>query len=78
MPNIRASSGTRLTALPRPPRVVFLTHHEDPELVQTALSAGARGYVVKRRVTADLLPAIRSVLSGHVFISPAIGLAVTH
>jgi DNA-binding NarL/FixJ family response regulator len=58
--------------------VVFLTHHEDPELVQTALAAGALAYVVKRRLTVDLLPAIRSALSGHVFISPAIGLAATH
>lgn len=79
MPNISGIEvASRLVTLPRPPCVVFLTHHEDPELVQTALAAGARGYVVKRRLTVDLLPAIRSALSGGIFISPSIGLAITH
>ena len=79
MPNLSGIEvASRLAELPRPPRVVFLTHHEDPELVQTALAAGALGYVVKRRLTVDLLPALRSALLGRVFVSPAIGLAATH
>jgi DNA-binding NarL/FixJ family response regulator len=77
MPNISGiEAASRLARLPRPPRVVFLTHHEDPELVQTAIAAGAGGYVVKRRLTVDLLPAMRSVRSGRLFISPSIGLAI--
>jgi DNA-binding NarL/FixJ family response regulator len=79
MPNISGIEvASRLAALPRPPRVVFLTHHEDPKLVQAALASGAIGYVVKRRLAVDVLPALRSALSGRVFVSPAIGLAAAH
>jgi DNA-binding NarL/FixJ family response regulator len=45
-------------------RIVFLTVHEDPEFVEAARSVGALGYVLKRTITADLLPAIRLVLDG--------------
>jgi len=46
------------------PRVVFLTVHEDPGFVEAARRAGARGYVAKRTMIAELLPAIRLVLDG--------------
>src|SRR2546421_7902646 len=46
------------------PRIVFLTVHEDPEFLEAARNVGAHGYVVKRTITGDLLPAIRVVLSG--------------
>ena len=38
-------------------RVVFLTAHEDPDLVEAGMSAGAIGYVVKSRLATDLVPA---------------------
>jgi DNA-binding NarL/FixJ family response regulator len=50
-------------------KVVFLTVHEDQDFVAAALSAGASGYVTKSRVTTDLIPAIREVLKGHMYIS---------
>jgi DNA-binding NarL/FixJ family response regulator len=46
------------------PRIVFLTVHEDPEFVEAARSVGARGYVLKKMLIADLLPTVRLVLDG--------------
>jgi len=50
-------------------KVIFLTVHSDPEFVRSCLATGAFGYIVKPRVAVDLLPAIRQVLAGHVFVS---------
>jgi DNA-binding NarL/FixJ family response regulator len=51
------------------PRVVFLSVHLDETLVDVALAAGGRACVHKAHAAEDLLPAIREVLEGRVFIS---------
>jgi len=51
-------------------RILFLTVHYDRDFVEAALSAGGKGYVLKSRLITDLLPAIRAVMDGNVFISP--------
>lgn len=53
-------------------RIVFLTIHEQSEYVSAAFSAGAKGYVTKRRLGADLGMAIRRVFEGQTFISPTL------
>ena len=53
-------------------KVIFLTVHEDPAFVAAAVSAGALGYVLKYRVSIDLIPAVREVLQGHAFASPSV------
>jgi DNA-binding NarL/FixJ family response regulator len=53
-------------------KVVFLTVHEDPVLVEAALSVGTRGYVLKQRLAADLIPAIRQVLNDFIFVSTSV------
>ena len=50
-------------------RIVFLTVHSDPDFVRECLATGALGYVVKSRIGAELLPAIREALAGHTFTS---------
>lgn len=55
-------------------RVVFLTVHADPEFVEAALSVGALGYVLKSALATDLVPAIRAVVQGDIFISPSMHL----
>jgi DNA-binding NarL/FixJ family response regulator len=45
-------------------KVLMLSGHEDPELIEAAFEAGAAGYVVKIRAFEELIPAIESVLSG--------------
>ncbi len=54
-----------------PTKVLFLTVHEDPDFVETAMSVGALGYVLKPHLTTDLIPAIHSVLEDRVYISPS-------
>ena len=44
----------------------------DREFVEESLALGDVGYVVKDRLVADLLPAIREVLAGHAFVSPTL------
>jgi DNA-binding NarL/FixJ family response regulator len=51
-------------------KVIFLTIESDLDFVREGLAAGAFGYVAKHRVALDLIPAIRSVLAGHFFLSP--------
>lgn len=51
-------------------RVVILTMHNDPGIVNQALEAGAAGYVLKLMAGDDLIPAIRAALEGRSYISP--------
>ncbi len=53
-------------------KIVFLTVHDDPDFLKAAMGAGGSGYVVKSRMSSDLLPAIRAVLSGKLFISESL------
>jgi DNA-binding NarL/FixJ family response regulator len=50
-------------------KIVFLTVHEDRDFIAAALSAGATGYVTKRRLSIDLAQAIRQALLGQTFVS---------
>ena len=52
-------------------KVVFLTVHSDPDYVRAALSAGAIGYVVKTRLSLDLVAALKAAVHGTRFISPS-------
>jgi CheY-like chemotaxis protein len=53
-------------------RVVFLTEHEDPDIVPVCFEAGALGFVIKSLLASDLIPAIQSALAGQTFVSPAV------
>ena len=55
--------------------MVFCSVHEDGEIVHAARATGALGYVAKRDLGADLVPALRAVLSGHSFLSSVIELS---
>jgi DNA-binding NarL/FixJ family response regulator len=50
-------------------KTVFLTVHEDPEVVAAAFEAGASAYVTKSHLSTDLIPAIREALEGGKYIS---------
>ena len=56
------------------PRIVFLTVHEDADFARAAFAAGGLCYVVKSRLAADLIPALRAAVAGEVFLSPTIHL----
>jgi DNA-binding NarL/FixJ family response regulator len=50
-------------------RIVFLTVHEDTDILAAAKAAGGKGYVVKSRLGTDLIPAIQDALAGKDFVS---------
>ena len=50
-------------------KVVFLTVHEDSDILKACHAAGGLGYVVKMLMDTDLLPAMNEALAGHVFTS---------
>src|SRR5208283_3963270 len=50
-------------------KIVFLTVHEDPDILATCLAAGGLGYVVKVLMDTDLIPAMNEALADRVFVS---------
>ena len=50
-------------------RVLTLSIYDNPEYVQSAVQAGARGYVLKDKIPDELLVAIRSLHQGKRFFS---------
>jgi len=53
-------------------RVVVLTVYEDRAFLKQALDAGVRGYLLKRSAAESLIQAARAVLTGGIYVDPAI------
>jgi len=53
-------------------RVVILSMYSDETIVRQALRSGARGYLLKRSVTEELLLAVRSAYKNEVYLSPPV------
>ncbi|HEY6333829.1 MAG TPA: response regulator transcription factor [Blastocatellia bacterium] len=51
-------------------RIVFLTMHQDEDVFNDAMDAGAKGYVLKESAVTDIIDSVRAVASGKHFISP--------
>lgn len=51
-------------------KLLFITMHASIAYVTAAFEAGGTGYVLKSRMSEDLLDAVRCVLSGRVYVSP--------
>jgi len=49
--------------------VIVLSMHDEALYAERALHAGARGYVMKRETTKNVLTAIRRVLEGDIYVS---------
>jgi DNA-binding NarL/FixJ family response regulator len=64
-----AAAGEILRRHPRA-RIVFVTVHNDAELVQKGLAIGALGYVLKLTAGEELVPAIYAALRGKKYVSP--------
>ncbi len=63
---------SRLRALGVKTRALILSMYEDEALVRQALRRGARGYLLKRSITEELLLAVRAVSRGEVFLCPEV------
>jgi DNA-binding NarL/FixJ family response regulator len=52
-------------------KAILLSVHDDPSGVDECFAAGAKGFVLKRSASTDLLAAVEEVLKGGTYISPA-------
>ncbi len=62
----------RMQQLSPSSKIIFLSQNNDLDIVQAALSTGARGYVRKTDVKRELLPAMDAVLRGKQFVSSSV------
>jgi DNA-binding NarL/FixJ family response regulator len=64
-----AAAGEILQRNPRA-RIVFVTVHNDAEMMQKALATGVLGYVLKLTAGDELVPATHAALRGVRYVSP--------
>lgn len=70
LPTLNGMAAARqILALVPQCKIIFVSQESSSAVVQEALNLGARGYVVKIRITIDLLAAVESVLGGKQFVS---------
>ncbi len=55
-------------------KVIVLSVHDEPTVVQETLASGVSGFVLLRSAAWDLMPAIQKVLQGKTYVSPAVDL----
>lgn len=73
MPRLDGIAATAVIRRRRPDaRIVLVTVHGEPMLVDGGLAAGALGYVLKDTAGDDLVPAVRAALDGRRYISRAL------
>jgi len=77
MSGLNGLDATAIVARDHPDtRVIILSMHAGESSVQQALGAGAAGYLLKEAAVAELPMAIRAVMEGKRFISPAVSAIV--
>jgi DNA-binding NarL/FixJ family response regulator len=59
-------------------KVVFLTMHHEVAYARRAIEAGAAGFVLKHSAPAELIAAMRAVLDGNAYVTPALAGEVLH
>jgi len=74
MPNMDGLEATRQIKAACPNvAVLVLTVHTDDECILKILQAGAAGYIIKSAFGDEVVQAVRSVVTGEMVLSPAIG-----
>ncbi len=69
MPDMNGLSATEILLEKRPDiRVLILSMHGTPEYIQTALSHGAKGYILKDVPTEEIKTAIDTVMAGQQYL----------
>lgn len=73
MPRLDGRQATeRIRELNTAVAVVILSMHADAVLVQQFIQRGAKGYLLKRSISDELLLAVRAASRGEMFLSPTI------
>ncbi len=55
-----------------PVGIIFLTIHDEEDMVNEALDLGAKGYVLKESAVTDIVACVQAVRSGQHYLSPSI------
>ena len=50
-------------------KIIVVSVHDEPTVIDEVINAGAEGFVLKRRAVVDLVPAIREVCQGRRYVS---------
>lgn len=73
MPGLNGVEATRRIGHDAPQtRILIVSMHADRRFVAETLRAGAHGYLLKDSAFPEVVRAVRSIMQGHVFLSPAI------
>ncbi len=73
MPGLNGIEATRQIAVENGGvKVLCLSMHSSPRFVEAAFEAGAAGYLLKDSATDELALAVRTVLAGRTYVSPAV------
>ena len=73
MPNLNGVEATaQITKRSSAPAVIILSMHSDEEYLIRALTAGAKGYLLKENADVDLRRAVEAVRQGKSFFSPTV------
>ena len=77
MPGLNGlEAAARLTKLHPQTRVLILSMHQNEDYVRQALRAGAAGYLLKDAAPVELEHALKAVLRGQTYLSPAVSKGV--
>jgi DNA-binding NarL/FixJ family response regulator len=72
MPMTRGVSVVRRVKKIKPEmKVIVLSVHDEPLVVEDCMSSGASGFVLKRTAADDIIPAVCEVLRGRTYVSPS-------
>ena len=71
MPNLRGIEAIHEIKKAHPHvKILILTMHNDKQYLEQAISAGARGYLLKEDADTELFSAIEKVRRGRIYVSP--------
>jgi DNA-binding NarL/FixJ family response regulator len=77
MPDLNGIDATRRIVAEFPDtKVIALSMHSDKQFVDAMLKAGASGYLLKDRSFEEVVPAIRSVVTHHIYLCTEIDCTV--
>jgi DNA-binding NarL/FixJ family response regulator len=59
----------RISSLHPQSRIVMLTSHAEPDIIETSMCAGAIGFIAKQDASLDLIDCIESVMKKRAYVS---------
>jgi DNA-binding NarL/FixJ family response regulator len=74
LPALPASNGVNMVRIFKDlfpdMKLIVLSIHDEPAAIKEVMAAGAEGFVLKRSVATDLIPAVHAVIENQIYISP--------